>query len=43
MLLREHLLQRTLAGRAIHLEMVSAMSRILSHTYSIARAVQGDL
>lgn len=32
-----------LAASAIHLEMVSAMSRILSHTCSIARAVQGDL
>ncbi|HLO47594.1 MAG TPA: Na/Pi cotransporter family protein [Kamptonema sp.] len=32
-----------LDASAIHLEMVSAMSRILSHTCSIARAVQGDL
>ncbi len=33
----------SLDASAIHLEMVSAMSRILSHTCSIARAVQGDL
>ncbi|MBD2075228.1 Na/Pi cotransporter family protein [Phormidium sp. FACHB-592] len=32
-----------LDASAIHLEMVNAMSRILSHTCSIARAVQGDL
>lgn len=32
-----------LDASAIHLEMVSAMSQILSHTCSIARAVQGDL
>lgn len=32
-----------LDASAIHLEMVSAMSRILSHTCSIARTVQGDL
>jgi phosphate:Na+ symporter len=33
----------SLNASAIHLEMVSAMSRILSHTCSIARAVQGNL
>lgn len=33
----------SLDASAIHLEMVNAMSRILSHTCSIARAVQGDL
>jgi phosphate:Na+ symporter len=33
----------SLDASAIHLEMVSAMGRILSHTCSIARAVQGDL
>jgi phosphate:Na+ symporter len=33
----------TLDASSIHLEMVSAMSRILSHTCSIARAVQGEL
>lgn len=33
----------SLDASAIHLEMVSAMSRILSHTCSIARAVQGEL
>ncbi|HEY9806702.1 MAG TPA: PhoU domain-containing protein, partial [Candidatus Obscuribacterales bacterium] len=32
-----------LDASAIHLEMVNAMSRVLSHTCSIARAVQGDL
>ncbi|MBV8884833.1 MAG: Na/Pi cotransporter family protein [Chroococcidiopsidaceae cyanobacterium CP_BM_RX_35] len=32
-----------LDASAIHLEMVNAMSRILSHTCSIARAMQGDL
>ncbi len=32
-----------LDASAIHLEIVNAMSRILSHTCSIARAVQGDL
>jgi phosphate:Na+ symporter len=32
-----------LDASAIHLEMVNAMSRILSHTGSIARAIQGDL
>ena len=32
-----------LNASAIHLEMVNAMSRVLSHTCSIARAVQGDL
>ncbi|XGV97719.1 MAG: Na/Pi cotransporter family protein [Leptolyngbya sp. BL-A-14] len=32
-----------LDASAIHLEMVNAMSRILSHTCSIARAVQGEL
>lgn len=32
-----------LDASAIHLEMVSAMSRISSHTCSIARAVQGEL
>ena len=32
----------SLNASAIHLEMVSAMSRILSHTCSIARAVQGN-
>jgi phosphate:Na+ symporter len=32
-----------LDASAIYLEMVNAMSRILSHTCSIARAVQGDL
>ena len=32
-----------LDASAIHLEMVNAMSRILSHTCSIARAVRGDL
>jgi phosphate:Na+ symporter len=33
----------SLNASEIHLEMVSAMSRILSHTCSIARAIQGDL
>lgn len=33
----------SLNASAIYLEMVSAMSRILSHTCSISRAVQGDL
>ncbi len=33
----------SLDASTIHLEMVSAMSRILSHTCSIARAVQGEL
>lgn len=32
-----------LDASSIHLEMVNAMSRISSHTCSIARAVQGDL
>ncbi len=32
-----------LDASAIHLEMVNAMSRVLSHTCSIARVVQGDL
>jgi len=34
---------KSLDASAIHLEMVSAMSRIMSHTCSIARAIQGDL
>ena len=34
---------RSLDASAIHLEMVSAMSRIMSHTCSIARAIQGDI
>jgi hypothetical protein len=33
----------SLDASAIHLEMVNAVSRILSHTCSTARAVQGDL
>lgn len=42
----QHLTSGTLTSldaSAIHLEMVNAMSRILSHTCSIARTVQGDL
>jgi phosphate:Na+ symporter len=33
----------SLDASAIHLEMVNAISRVLSHTCSIARAVRGDL
>ncbi|MEH1832295.1 MAG: Na/Pi cotransporter family protein [Nostoc sp.] len=33
----------SLNASSIHLEMVNAMSRILSHTYSIARVIQGEL
>ncbi len=33
----------SLDSSTIHMEMVNAMSRVISHTCSIARAVQGDL
>ncbi|MEH2404680.1 hypothetical protein [Nostoc sp.] len=33
----------SLNASSIHLEMINAMSRILSHTCSIARVIQGEL